>query len=67
MTAITVKLADKEIVLGERSTRILRFVALYSQQIEEIPVGKLILHFKGRSLVPELTRAYRPLQGEEKE
>ena len=64
---ITVKLADKEVVLGERSAQMLRFVAEHASEIEAIPVGQVRFHFSGRAVAPELVRHYRPMRNEKKE
>jgi len=44
---------------------VIRGVIEVSAEIERIVVGKAIFHFKGRSVVPEVSRHFRPLKSEE--
>jgi hypothetical protein len=59
MAAVRVRFGEQEVALGERSVRIVRFVAEHATEIERIPVGRLVLNFKGRNVAPELTRHFR--------
>jgi hypothetical protein len=62
MAVVRLTFGDREVVLGERAGRIVRFLVDNAQLIESVPVGKLILHFKGRALAPELSQSFRPVR-----
>jgi hypothetical protein len=67
MAIVRLTCGEREVVLGERSIRIVRFLAEHVTEIEAIPVGRLILNFKGRNVAPELSQSFRPLREDEPE
>ena len=62
-----IKITDdgREISLPTKTLEVIRGVIEVSAEIERIVVGKAIFHFKGRSVVPEVSRHFRPLKSEE--
>ena len=59
---MSIKISDggREIHLPTKTSEIIRGVIEISAEIERIVVGKAIFHFKGRSVVPEVSRHFRP-------
>jgi hypothetical protein len=58
---VTIILKDegREIVLPARTAEILRRVIEVMADVERIPVGRVTFHFKGRSVIPEVSQNYR--------
>jgi hypothetical protein len=52
----------REISLPAKTAEIVRGVIEVSAEIERIINGRLTFHFKGRSVIPELTKQYRALR-----
>lgn len=48
-----------EIRLPAKTMEILRSVVEISAELEHVIAGKVIFHFKGRSVTPELSISYR--------
>ena len=65
---MNIKIIDNgtEIYLPLKTSVIARVLAEVSEEIERIPVGRVTFHFKGRSVIPELTKHFRPVKPEEK-
>jgi hypothetical protein len=63
----TIRIVDggREITLPIKSSEVIRGVVEISAEIERIVSGRVTFHLKGRSIIPEVTRCYRPHKGEQ--
>jgi hypothetical protein len=66
---VTIKIVDnnREIHLPVKTSAIVRVMAEVSAEIEHIASGKVIFHWKGRSVIPEVVKHYRPVKVEDPE
>jgi hypothetical protein len=66
---VTLKIVDagREINLPMKTSEIVRAVVEVSEDIERIISGRVTFHFRGRSVIPEMTKHYRPVKIEEPE
>jgi hypothetical protein len=64
---VTIRIIDngQEITLPVKTAAIVRVMVEVSAEIEQISSGKAIFHFKGRSVIPEITKHFRPLKSED--
>jgi hypothetical protein len=64
---MTIKIIDggREIALPAKTSEVIRGAIEVSAEIERIASGRVTFHLKGRSVIPEVTRCYRPRRGEE--
>jgi hypothetical protein len=54
-----------EVHLPLKSSEIVRALIEISAEIERLSAGHVAFHLKGRSVIPELTKRYRPHRGDE--
>jgi hypothetical protein len=66
---VTLKIVDdgQEINLPTKTAEIVRAVVEVSEDIERTISGHVTFHFKGRSVIPEMTKHYRPVRMDEGE
>ena len=57
---IIIKETGREIILPERTSMVVHNILSLINDLERVPVGHLIFHFKGRSVVYELAEIHRP-------
>jgi hypothetical protein len=50
----------KTYTLRPRAARMVATLVDLQEDLERIPFGRLVLHFAGRMIKPELTQSYRP-------
>ena len=64
---MNVKILDegRELHLPVKTLEVIRGVIEVSPVIESIASGRITFHFKGRSVIPEVTRFFRSLKSEE--
>ena len=63
---MNVKILDegRELHLPVKTLEIIRGVIEVSAEIERVVAGRVTFHFKGRSVIPEVTKHFRPLRDE---
>ncbi len=57
---IIIKDTGREIILPERTGLVISNILGLMVDLERVPVGQLKFHFKGRSVVYELSEIHRP-------
>jgi len=55
------------IQLEGRLAAAISFLLEHAAEIQAIPCGRVVLHFKGKNVVPEVSRSYRPVRDEPQE